>query len=217
MTNKSDWEELEEWDEKRKKDEIEKYGLNISNININKMNKIMNRILKVMKSFKVIAILLLIFLVILIISMISTYFGNFSFKMADYEVEKYILEKYNLDVTIFHKKREPNKNYILFEMYTNDSENIEFTVIKKYNKFTDDYITRRHKYYFNMWESSNESHFKIKEKEENGLLTNYETYLEGNLENTNDINDFYNFCGDNFMREWEIYVYKYNRKIYLLR
>ena len=149
--------------------------------------------------------------------MISTYFGNISFRMADYEVEKYILEKYNLDVTIFSKTREPNKKYMLFKMYTNNSENIEFSVIKKNNKFTDDYITQRHKHYFNMWKSSNESDFKIREKEEKGLLINYETYLEGNIESTNDIINFYNFCGDNFMKEWEIYIYKSNKKIYPLR
>lgn len=202
MNNNSDWKELEEWDEKRKKDEIEKYGLNISNMNINKKNKTMNRILKALKSINIITICLFIFLIILITSMISTYFGNLSFRMANYGVEKYVMEKYNLDITIFSKRREPNKNYMILKMHTNDNENIEFSVMKKYNKYIDDYVMQRHKYYFNLWTSLNEVKFKIKEKEENGLLVTYEIYLQ---ENTNDIIEFKNFCGENFMNEWKIY------------
>lgn len=202
MSNNNDWEELKEWDEKRKKEEIEKYGLNISNMNINKKNKTMNRISKALNSINIITICLCIFLIIFIISMISTFFGNLEFKMSNYGVEKYIMEKYNLEITIFAKRREANKNYIIFQMHTNDDENIEFSVIKKYNNYTDDYVMQRHKYYFNLWTSLNEVKFTVKEKEEKGLLIKYEIYLE---ENTLDIIDFKNFCGNNFMNEWKIY------------
>ena len=200
MANNNDWEELNKWEENRKKDEIEKYGFDISNMNINKRNRTMNRILKALKSINIITICLFIFLIILIVSMISNFFGNIYFKMSDNGVEKYIMEKYNFDVTIFRKTREPNKNYIIFRMHTNDTENIEFSVMNKYNKYTDDYVMQRHKYYFNLWTSLNEVKFTVKEKEEKGLLIKYEIYLE---ENTKDIIDFKNFCGNNFMNEWE--------------
>ena len=164
----------------------------------------MNRILKALKSFNIITICIFIFLIILAISMVSTFFGNFQFKMSDYGAKKYITEKYNFDVTIFRKTREPNKNYIIFKMHTNDNENIEFSVMNKYNKYTDDYVMQRHKYYFNLWTSLNEVKFTVKEKEEKGLLIKYEIYLE---ENSNDIIDFKNFCGNNFMNEWEKNMY----------
>lgn len=204
MADNSEWEELNKWEEKRKKDEIEKYGFDISNMNINKRNRTMNRILKALKSFNIITICIFIFLIILAISMVSTFFGNFQFKMSDYGAKKYITEKYNFDVTIFRKTREPNKNYIIFKMHTNDTENIEFSVMNKYNKYTDDYVMQRHKYYFNLWTSLNEVKFTVKEKEEKGLLIKYEIYLE---ENSNDIIDFKNFCGNNFMNEWEKNMY----------
>ena len=204
MADNSEWEELNKWEEKRKKDEIEKYGFDISNMNINKRNRTMNRILKALKSFNIITICIFIFLIILAISMVSTFFGNFQFKMSDYGAKKYITEKYNFDVTIFRKTREPNKNYIIFKMHTNDTENIEFSVMNKYNKYTDDYVMQRHKYYFNLWTSLNEVKFTVKEKEKKGLLIKYEIYLE---ENSNDIIDFKNFCGNNFMNEWEKNMY----------
>ena len=206
MTNNNDWEELNKWEEKRKKDEIEKYGFDISNMNMNKRNRTMNRILKALKSFNIITICIFIFLIIVAFSMVSTFFSNFQFKMSDYGVKKYIMEKYNLDVTIFEKTREPNKNYMILKMYTNDTEKIEFSVMNKYNKYTDDYIMQRHKYYFNLWLSLNEVKFNVKEKEEKGLLIKYEIYLE----DTKNITDFKNFCGNNFMKEWKIYNYNIN-------
>lgn len=51
MVNNNDWEELNKWEENRQNDEVEKYGVNISNMNINKRNSTMNKIVKRIKVY----------------------------------------------------------------------------------------------------------------------------------------------------------------------
>lgn len=220
MGNKNEWKELEEWYNKKNEDERLRYGLNISNMDVSSNRKLVNKIVMICHSFNLSTIIIFCILIIIIIGILITYYENFSFKASNYEVEKYILQKYNIDVTIFSKVKEPKKNYITFKLITNDSENIEFTVIKKNNKIMDDYINKRHKYYFDLWNCLEKDTFKVNEKEENELLINYETYIDDfeNIEEAIDlINEFALYYDKINMSDWEIYVKENNKKIYPLK
>lgn len=225
MENKEDWEELKRWENERKNQEISKYGLNFSNINTKKEQKKVKKIVNLLYSFNMSTIAVIIILIIIIIGILITYYENITFMMSNTSVEKSMMQKYNLNVTIFSKIKDPNKDYMLFKMNTDNSENIEFTVIKKNGKLMDDYIARRHQYYFELWNSSNKiktNKIKINESMKNELLS-YEMYIE----NIKDIEyfeeavkeciEFIRFCVSNFMEEWDIHIYINNKKIYLFR
>ena len=226
MGNKEDWEDLKKIDDKRKRQEISKYGLDFSSININKERKKANRVSGVVKFVYIAAAMIVIALIIIIFMIINTHYGNFTFEMSDSKIEKAMLEKYNIKVEVVGKTKDMHEQCITFKMNTKDEENIEFTVIDKNSKITDDYVARKHKYYFNLWEISNKKNFKINEnvsqiKHEIGaddeFLTSYEMYIEDfeNMEDAvSDVKKFANFCGNNFMNEWEIYIKKGNEKIY---
>ena len=63
MENKKDWEELEQWQNKVKKESVEKYGIDFQTINTSKQNKIANKIsLFLSQSSKIIFIFFIIFL-----------------------------------------------------------------------------------------------------------------------------------------------------------
>lgn len=220
MENRNDWEKLKCWENERRNQEISKYGLNFSDINQKKEEKKVKKIVNLLYSFNMSTIVVIIILIIIIIGILITYYENITFMMSNTSVEKAMMQKYNLNVTIFSKIKDPNKDYMLFKMNTNNSENIEFTAIKKNGKLIDDYIARRHQYYFILWNSSNK--IKTNESMKNELLS-YEMYIE----NIKDIEyfeeavkeciDFIRFCGSNFMEEWNIYIFKNDKKLYLFK
>ena len=229
MGNKEDWEDLKKIDNERKRQEISKYGLDFSNININKERKNANRVSRIVKFVNIAIIMAIIALIIIVFMILNTHYGNFTFEMSDSKIEKAMLEKYNIKAEVFGKTKNTHEHYITFKMNTKDEENIEFIAIDKNNKITDDYVARRHKYYFDLWENSSKKNFKINEniseiKYEIGandeFLTNYEMYIDDfkDMEDAiSDVKNFANFCGNNFMDEWEIYIKKGNEKIYPLR
>lgn len=217
MKNDNEWKELENWEEKRKNEELSKFGLNLSGMDMKKGKSNANKIVALMYSINLIQFIFIAFLIIVIISFLATSYGNYNFMMADSKIEKAMLEKYNIEVTIFSKERDLNKHNIKFKMTTNNNENIEFTAIEEKNRIIDDYTERKHKYYFEMWDNINKSYFTVKESIDNDILK-YETYIENfdSVEdNMNKIIEFVNYCGENFVYDWNIYIYKDNKKIYL--
>lgn len=217
MGNKEDWEEVQKGEDRRRNEEIDKYGLDFSNIK-NK-RKGVNKIHVLVYSFNIMQIVIIAIITIIIIGFLATYYENMNFMMANSKIEKEMLKRYNLEVTIFSKVKDFEKHNMTFKMRTQNSENIEFTAILKKNKIVDDYIARKHKYYFELWNNANKENFTINEFEANDMLT-YETYIENfdNIEDAkNEIKDFAKFCGDNFVTEWKIYIKEGNKKIYPLR
>lgn len=216
MDDKKEWEELKKWEENRKTEEFNRYGLNISDMNIRKETNKINKIVSIVKSFNIITILIFLFIVFVVVSMLVTSYGNFVFATIDMDIKKTMQERYNIDVTVWTKIRNVKEKYYFFKLSSNDNENIEFTAIKKHNKVIDDYIQRKHKYYFDLWKSKSKENFKVKEYEENEILF-FETYIEDfdNIDDTlKDVIEFAKFCGNGFINNWEIYLKKGNIKIY---
>mgnify|MGYP004665605243 FL=1 len=131
MKNDNEWKELENWEEKRKNEELSKFGLNLSGMDMKKGKSNANKIVALMYSINLIQFIFIAFLIIVIISFLATSYGNYNFMMADSKIEKAMLEKYNIEVTIFSKERDLNKHNIKFKMTTNNNENIEFTAIEE--------------------------------------------------------------------------------------
>ena len=88
MGNKEDWEDLKKIDDERKRQEISKYGLDFSNININKERKKANRVNGVVKFVYIAVAMIVIALIIIIFMIINTHYGNFTFEMSDSKIEK---------------------------------------------------------------------------------------------------------------------------------
>ena len=116
MKNDNEWKELENWEEKRKNEELSKFGLNLSGMDMKKGKSNANKIVALMYSINLIQFIFIAFLIIVIISFLATSYGNYNFMMADSKIEKAMLEKYNIEVTIFSKERDLNKHNIKFKI-----------------------------------------------------------------------------------------------------
>lgn len=219
MNNDNEWNEIQKWENKRKEQEFDKYGINISEIDLNKTKKKMNKFMILIHSTNFTAIFGILFIVFIIISILAVNYENFVFMTINSKIEKEMNQKYDLNVSIWSKVKYENEKYYKFKMYSNDNEKIEFTAIDKDNKIVDDYINRRHKYFFEKWQGRNKSNFVVSSYENNDLLA-YETYIEDfeNLENAiENIIEFASFCNDKYISEWSIYLNKNGKKYYPLK
>lgn len=216
MDNKNDWKELQEWENKKREDEYDKYGLNISNIDIKKQRKSVNKVIGFIHTLNISTILIFVFLIFIIVSIIGVGLSNFEFMTINSKLEKEMKERYNLDVTIWNKVKYESEEYYKFQMYANDVEKIEFTAIYKNNKVTDDYKERKLKYYFDLWRDEQKDKFKVKESEHNNMLS-YEIFID-NIdkieEATNIIMKFADFCEEKYIYDWNVYLVKNNKKIF---
>ena len=207
MENKKDWEELEQWQNKVKKESVEKYGIDFQTINTSKQNKIANKIsLFLSQSSKIIFIFFIIFFIIVLIWAFA--FAHSFFKKFNPNVNE--LEKnYNIKISVLSKEVDQNGNG-KYLCTLKDNLELKFWVIKNYSKIEDDFYSKSLKFYFDRWHDIDKDKFIVQESYENELL-DYKTYI-----NINDIKDirytfnimykFAEFCGDNFSRSWNIYI-----------
>lgn len=218
--NNNDWDEIKKWNIEKEKEEKEKYGSKLSDLNTYQNNKRVNKFVKLLKSigniFKAISIILfsITFFVIFIIATIN--FNNINSK-TNVDVKQAIEPRYNIKIKVIDKQVDDKKNGKYF-LCVKDNPEIKFTAIKQFGNLTEDYSTRTHKYYFEKWQSSNKNYFKVEENIDNDILS-YSTYLDiDDFENvdiaTNKIIEFADYCGNNFMPSWKIYEKKGGVEIY---
>lgn len=211
MDNKSDWDELEQWNKKRLETETEESGFDFEKINTSNQNKKVSRFAK---GFKLTGILSIIFIIViasifiyLVVIFIDETFYNMKPKDRT-EIIQTIENKYQIKAEILGEdvNRKGNGKY----QFKVVNKGIQFTVIKKTKSITDDFLARSHKYYFELWDSEDKNDFTVKEKVKNDLLY-YETYIENfdNMEEaTNKIKKFIDFCGEEFREDWKVYLKK---------
>ncbi len=220
MGNKEDWEELEKWEESRKQEQKEKFRLDFSEIQKNKEHKGVNTVVKGMKiagkTIKIGGIITAIIVIAIVILIFDLIISNINSK-TNVNPEKTIESMYNTKIDLVNKDIDEKENgRYTFKM--SDNNEIQFTAIKKFGNLSEDYSDNCHKYYFEKWESKEKEKFTINETINSNIL-DYDTYIRINsyeeLENAmNIINNFVNYCGNNFNANWRIYLKKGDYTIY---
>ena len=203
MNNKEDWEELEKWQERRKEEQMEKFRVDFSEIAKKREYKGVNTIVKGMKiAGKTIKI--------------GEIISNINAK-TNIKPKKTIENMYNTEVDLIYQDIDEKENGKYVFKVSNNNE-IKFTAIRKFGSLSEDYSDNCHKYYFERWESKEKENFIITENKTEDIL-DYDTYIEidsyEELEKAMDIiNNFVNYCGNNFSANWRIYLKKGNYIIY---
>lgn len=216
--NNNDWNEIEKWNKEKEESEKNKYGVKLSELDNEKSKKEVNRFVRALKvigyTLKTTSIGIFLIAGFVIYLFISIVFHNINSK-TNIGVKQAIEPRYNVKVEIIEQQIDEKENGKYF-LQLKDNPNIKFTAIKKFGNLTEDYSTRKHKYYFEKWNSDNKKFFKVEENIENDILS-YATYIDGfdDIEkSTNIIIDFANYCGDNFMPNWRIFLKKGDIQIY---
>ena len=221
MKNDKDWEELEKWTEKKKQEDVEKFGVDFDAINIEKQNKKMSKVANVMDNATMVAIAILTIIgaliIFIIVFLMHMQFYNLR-QRYDADINT-IFDMYNIKVKLVSKDvdKEGNGRYI-YKLKKN--ENIKFTVIKNKGDLSEDYVENCHKYYFDKWQSKSKESFTVEEEiTEQGLLK-YSTYIE--IENFQDIEEAVNKI-DEFLESeenmfysgaWGLYIKKGEMRAY---
>lgn len=178
MDNKDEWKELEQWEENRKIENKEKFGLDFNKINIKKKEKHMNIFAKVLNTIGrtgiVVFTLISLLLAFSVFMIINVNFSNIKTR-ANIDVE-FVLDKYHIKAKIIEKEIDQHENgKYIFELRNN--KEIKFVAIKKWGALSEDFEANYQKYIFDSWDADIKTNFKIKENiDENGLL-NYENFI----------------------------------------
>lgn len=214
----NDWKEIDEWNEKRKQEEKEKFGVNFAEMKnnhtkVDKMVKGMKIAGKTMKIGWIITIIIIIAIVILIFDLIIS---NINAR-TNVKAEKTIEDMYNTKIELISKDIDEKENGKYFFKVV-DKDEIQFIAIRKYGNLSEDYLDNCHKYYFEKWQDKGKEKFIVNESKLGDVLV-YDTYIIINtyqeLEDAmKNINSFVDFCGENFSPAWKIYLKKGDYTIY---
>ena len=116
MKNDKDWEELEKWTEKKKQEDVEKFGVDFDAINIEKQNKKMSKVANVMDNATMVAIAILTIIgaliIFIIVFLMHMQFYNLR-QRYDADINT-IFDMYNIKVKLVSKDvdKEGNGRYI---------------------------------------------------------------------------------------------------------
>ena len=112
MDNKDEWKELEQWEENRKIENKEKFGLDFNKINMKKKEKRMNIFAKVLntigKTGLVVFTLISLILAFSVFMLINVNFSNIKTR-ANIDVE-IVLDKYHIKAKIIEKEIDEHEN-----------------------------------------------------------------------------------------------------------
>lgn len=220
MDNKNDWEELEKWNANRIQTEKEKFGIDYEKLNANVKTKNVDRFVKGLKITgnisKVFAFILFAIVTFIIIIVLDLIFSNMKSK-TNVDVVKTIENMYQTKVNIISKNIDEKENGT-YKLEVKQNNEIQFNAIRKYGSLTEDYSDNCHKYYFNKWDNTKKRNFIINENI-TGEILDFDTYIE--IHNYNEleegmklINEFVDFCGEEFSPNWRIYLKKGDYSIY---
>lgn len=209
MNNNNDWDEIEKWNQERIKRDKEKFGYEQQEF---KREKTVDNLVKAMNItgsfFKVIRYIVIFIVVSIIAIVMSINLSNIK-SQTTIDVVETLENKYKLKVSVNEKKVDDKEDGI-YKLAIKDNERVKFTAIKKGNQLMEDLSDQTHKYYFELWNDSDKSKFKVFATYNNELLE-YHTYIEvknkQELEQGIEImNKFVKFCGkENLYVTWDLY------------
>ena len=213
MENKEDWEELEKWSKKQEENNIKKFGIDISKVNIHKENKKMSVFSmfanSIYKFTKYAFLIITIFVFCLGLWFAYTQINNFERSLDIGDVKENLEHMYNIKIREVSRDTDEKENG-RYTFILKDNEEITFTAFKNGGDLIDDYNDNCHKYYFEKWDNEYKNSFVIEEKLINGIL-NYSTYIEiqsyDEIESAvKKINRFIEYSKEDFKDTWKIYL-----------
>ena len=203
MSNNDELKKIEEREEIRKSEQIQKYGMNITDFfKIQTSKESVAKKLKRKRMFIISIILLIIFSVI---------YSRYSYNVIKYTRKAKDLVQINCSSKVIEKDKivfMSGNGFYTFEL-ENNPEIITHTYMKN-DKFWTDIKEQIYKYYFEKWNSPNKKYFIVDESYEDvsylfinkkDWILNYKTYIDVNnysemLDAFNKIVDFINYMGD---------------------
>lgn len=217
--DKKELEEFKKWEYERKQEQIDKYGIDLSEIQIKNRKKkkkkvvtFLSRLGEFFRKFVVITFTLAVFITLFLI---SVWFLDMN-ERVDINVEKTFQNLYNIEVKILKQDTSGRTNNGKYYLQRKDEPKIKFTAVKNYGSLANDYLDQIIKYYFELWDSNDKKYFTVNENMENGLLR-YELYVDNypNIGVAAEVFvNFAKFCGNDYKAFWDIYIVTDNDRIY---
>ncbi len=185
MKNKDDWKKLEIWADDRRREEIRKYGIDITKEQNTKKVELFSKTLN--KTWDIVFRTVCILIFIIVIYLLSVYVKSFNElnRKLDVDIIREMKGRYSVEFVSDGQELDANGNGI-YLLSNKENRNIKFSVIKKGQEIYDDYCDKSLKYCFDNWKSEYKSIFNVEEyTKENGLLS-YTLYANAN--NFSEIN-----------------------------
>lgn len=220
MKEKDDWKELEEWEQNRRANEKDKYGINIQDIKPQKI-KWIDKIVKVLRSIGIVYVIIATIIFILALIAVGLYlYAKFSSIKSQLDIDLIgtIESMYNIKTDIVSQDTDDRGNG-KYTIKLKDSDiNLTFNAIKDHGNFNEDYVDNCQKYYFDKWQSKTKENFKVGERVDGSFLS-YENFIEINnydelISAVNSINEFYEYSKNNLFAGWDVYIKYNNSRIY---
>ena len=215
--NQKDWEELQIWEDSRKIEEKEKYGIELDKANtksqkrINFISKGLNFIIKAIKKAGIVSVIIFAIIVIFIVNLVFTSINE----RSNFDVEELISKQYHQELIPILKEMDKRGNgkYIFA---CKDNPQIVFSAQKDKRSLKEDYLDNCHKYYFDKWDSDYKKDFIIDEKTVDGMLE-YDMLFEINTDEdieraVKEIKAFIASCDGHFSVAWDVFLVKGNYK-----
>lgn len=208
MENKEDWKELEQWEQKRKQIEQEKYGVPLEEIK-NKKAKVSfiqtTRNVKDMPFLK--WILGIVVVIVAVLFLLNRIYSGLN-PNPEKDLVKSLSQNYNMEVMMVSKVEKEITEYIMAP-----KENLEITfkaIRNSATSYQDDYTDQSQKYFFEKWDSPNKNIFQIEDSIKEGFLE-YSMYIEikqyTQLEKAvKEISNFISYTGKWYQPSWMIYL-----------
>lgn len=172
--------ELKKWEYEKKQEQIDKYGCDLSKINVKKATKQSRRLVKILKRFGYIISTLSVFVVALlcigILLFLYIMYSGLN-ESSNVNVTERLEFQYGIKVKILSQNTEGRIDNGTYYLQAKNKPYIKFTAIKDYGSLSCDYLDRSYKYYFDTWNSDNKKYFTTNEEFINGLLR-YKLYVD---------------------------------------
>lgn len=215
-------EEFKRWEYERKQEQIDKYGVDLSKINVKKATKKSRKLAKRLKIFgytlKTLTILLFTIVAIGTLLYIYMMYSGLNEQM-DVNVKKQIESHYHMKIKILKEETDKKGGNGKYYIQSLAKPKLNFVAIKNYGNLNVDYDDRLIKYYFENWNGKNKKYFAVDENMENDILK-YELYID-NYSNIEDaviaLAEFRDYCKNDdktAFRIYSIYIKFNNNRIH---
>lgn len=208
--------EFKMWEYERKQEQIDRYGCDISKINVKKATKKSRRLVKIIKRLGyLISTVSVLFVALLVIGTSLFLYIMYSglSNSTNVNVTEQLEFQYDIKVKILSQETEGRIENGTYYLQTKNKPYIKFRAIKDYGNLSSDYLDYCYKYYFDSWNGSNKKYFTANEDFINGLLR-YKLYINNypNIDvGAKAFMDFVDFVDEvypecRFKPYWQIYI-----------